>query len=577
MGRLDPPSPARALGAAAPSGARRAVPTGALLAALAAYALLAGCAARGPSASGAMLLRGEHAAAVAALRAEEAERPADAVVKRNLGVALLESGDAKAAAAKLGEARALDPRDEGTLFFLGRAADAAGDPDLALEAYGAYLTRSKVGAAVVRQRLHALGIEKATRDVRQAIAREASLKAASIPENTLAVPDFTNVAASDTLGPLSRGLAAVLITDLSKVPQIRVLERERIRVLLDELGMGAGKRGDAGGAAGGGWAPIATARGVKERLAALFRPSTRAPYFGGAINDASDAAYVDAVRAFQTDQGLAADGIAGPRTRQALEVALEEAGLAPPPTATPAPRARSAGAVSESSAPRLGRLLGARRFAQGSFAPAGASDVQLGGALIDVPQGTVAPTGPPIIGPLVEVLRLEKELLRQILSTLGITLSPVERRTIDALPTDNFRAFLAYSRGLDFEDRGMTEQALASYREALRLDPGFGAARERAEIAAVTPAAGAALDRAALEGAASEHGGAGGGDGAGAPGVADRLIRTGTSVGMGPGPTFDRGGETDPTITTPSKLGDAVDRTDADIDVGGDLPRGKTP
>ena len=34
-------------------------------------------------------------------------------------------------------------------------------------------------------------------------------------------------------------------------------------------------------------------------------------------------------------------------------------------------------------------------------------------------------------------------------------------------------ALMAYSRGIDYEDRGHREEALAMYREALRLSPGY--------------------------------------------------------------------------------------------------------
>ncbi len=568
--------------ALAPASVARAA-AATLLAALLAALLGAGCATTAPTTSGSrLLLKGDAQGAVDALREEEAARPSDAAIKRNLGIALLESGDAAGAAEKLEEARTLAPGDARTLFFLGRAADAAGDADEALEAYGAYLERSTDGAAVVRARMHELAREQAARDVRQALAREAKLKASSIPENTLAVPDFANVANSDTLAPLSRGLAAVLVTDLSRVASLRVLERERIGVLLDELAMGAGE--ETGGEAvptdaSAKWQPIATTQGLKERLAALTRPSTREPYFAGVIDGTVDAAFGDAVRAFQSDGGLTADGIAGPRTRSALETALEKAGIARKTDAgsgrAGASRRGRRSAVSEDTAPRLGLLLGARRFAQGSFAPAGGSNVQLEATLIDVPQGTTTAAGPPVTGRLVDVLRLEKDLLHQILGTLGVTLTPAERRRLDTLPTRSFAAFLAYARGLDFEERGQRDAALKAYREALKIDPSFGAAREREEIASVTPSEIGSLDRKQVESAAG--GGAGGGGGTGGGGdVAERLLRTGSMVGMGPGPDVDRGGETDPSVTGPTKVGDDAARN-GQIFVGGDLPPDKRP
>jgi Flp pilus assembly protein TadD len=113
----------------------------------------AGCAAT-TSTSGNRLIRdGDHVDAVAVLRHEEAAQPDNPRIKRNLGVSLLELGDAEGAVAKLAEARRLDAVDPLTLYFLGRAAEAEGDVPLALGAYSAYLEREPAGSAVVRARM----------------------------------------------------------------------------------------------------------------------------------------------------------------------------------------------------------------------------------------------------------------------------------------------------------------------------------------------------------------------------------------------------------------------------------------
>ena len=47
--------------------------------------------------------------------------------------------------------------------------------------------------------------------------------------------------------------------------------------------------------------------------------------------------------------------------------------------------------------------------------------------------------------------------------------------------TTNSLAFIAFSKGLDFEDRGLAAQARFQYRKALELDPEFAQARTRLE------------------------------------------------------------------------------------------------
>lgn len=64
--------------------------------------------------------------------------------------------------------------------------------------------------------------------------------AASVSEvTTLAVLPFENrsIVNREELDPLREGLADMLITDLSKVVSLRIVERERLQSLLDELGI----------------------------------------------------------------------------------------------------------------------------------------------------------------------------------------------------------------------------------------------------------------------------------------------------------------------------------------------------
>jgi len=514
---------------------------------------MAGCAVapRGPGED--LLRRGEFAAAVPVLQQAVAAEPQSAVANRNLGIALLETGKPADAAAALTTARSLDPRDPVAAFQLGRAAEATGQWEAAAKAYGDYLALGGKHRAEVQVRLNAISHRRAEAEVKAALAREQSLSAASVPENTLAVPDFVNVAASDTLAPLSRGLSAVLVTDLSQVGAFRVLERDRLQTLLDELDLAKPAPG-ASTAAPALHEPT-TAIGLKERLAALHSSSTGKPYYTGPVDDQRDASLTEAVRAFQADHGLKADGIAGPRTLAAVAAAV---GDRAPEAATPAPPTAE---VAPETAPRLGKLLGARRFVQGAFAPVGARDVRLDASVIATREGSLTAAGRPVDGPLPRVLHLEKDLLAQILATLGIQPTPAEREAIARVPTENFDAFMAWSRGLVLEDQGRRAEALAAFREAVRLDPGFNEARASEDLAAVTPAEQGALDRAELDRAFA----------APPAGDADRLLRSGAWTGLGPGPDLDRWADTDPSVTETEKLGE-TEEASGTIQVGGRLP-----
>ena len=383
-----------------------------------------------------LMENGNYQQAIAELRDRETKRPDDAKVKRNLGIALLESGDAQGAIQTLRQARSLQPHDATTLFQLGRAAEKAGDPALALEAYGSYLECTDRDAPAVRARIQALTQESALIAARRAIEAEKKLKLEASAANTVAVPEFYAPIASDTLRPLARGLATVLMTDLGRVPDLRVVERARLQALMDELGM-----------------------------------------------------------------------------------------------------AKKQGTVDVKTAPKLGRLLAARRFAQGTLVSLGNSGVQLDAVLLDASNSSTRGSGKPVSGDLIEVLTLEKRLAFQVLDSLGIVVTPEIRDAIGDPPTRSFPAFLAFSRGIEFEDRGHPDLALHAYAEAARLDPKFRLAKTRRDELQVTSAEQSHIEEESVRSAF-------------AGGSSGRLMQTGTQIGIATVPVDASG-----TQTPASKVG----------------------
>ena len=87
-------------------------------------------------------------------------------------------------------------------------------------------------------------------------------------------------------------------------------------------------------------------------------------------------------------------------------------------------------------------------------------------------------------GTLDKLFDLEKTLVFDTFSDLGITLTPAERQQVDRRPTHSLKAFLDYSRGLMAEDAGRLDEAARYFDDARATDPGFGAALQRAQSAA---------------------------------------------------------------------------------------------
>jgi TolB-like protein/Flp pilus assembly protein TadD len=72
---------------------------------------------------------------------------------------------------------------------------------------------------------------------RQAVAREAPAESLSVSDTVIAVVTFADAGAPERLAPLRTGLADMIITDLSQVEALRVVERTRAHMLQQELGL----------------------------------------------------------------------------------------------------------------------------------------------------------------------------------------------------------------------------------------------------------------------------------------------------------------------------------------------------
>jgi len=207
----------------------------------------------------------------------------------------------------------------------------------------------------------------------KALAEEKAIPAIPAP-NTIAVLYFQNKTGNSALDPLGKGLALMLITDLSQAKGLQVVASVKLQALVEEMG-------------------------------------------------------------------------------------LEVSGL-----------------VAEDTAPRVGRLLGARWLVGGNILPAIEEKLKIQAYPLEVPKGQVL--GEPLKeGKLADLLSLEKELLFEIIKLLKIEVSPEEERAMRRLCTTSIKAFGELVRGIEASDRGEYEKAATHYEKALQEDPQICVAR----------------------------------------------------------------------------------------------------
>ena len=162
-----------------------------------------------------------------------------------------------------------------------------------------------------------------------------------------------------------------------------------------------------------------------------------------------------------------------------------------------------AGKVDPANGARSGRMLRASRVLQGSVQDVpGQSQIKLDAAMVNSTNAAVVASGT-ASDQLQQLFAMQKQVLLAVIQQMGITLSPAEQRALSERPTADLQAFLAFSRGLEAEDRGDWKGAEAGYSAAVARDPNFRAAKDK-QATAKSVAATTQVSAAELAGAGGE-------------------------------------------------------------------------
>jgi len=182
--------------------------------------------------------------ATAAFRPACADQPADDVAAARplieSGIGAYQSGNYSRAISDLSQAEHLFPANSAVALYLGLAYLKQDRLNDAIAAWQRYLKLQPSTAAERQNDLHQK-VPQFLTILRERIDREAAEQALKHERtigpgdpNAIAITYFRNLGSPD-LSALQKGLNALLIDDISKLPGIKVVERERLQVLLDEL------------------------------------------------------------------------------------------------------------------------------------------------------------------------------------------------------------------------------------------------------------------------------------------------------------------------------------------------------
>lgn len=314
---------------------------------------------------------------IPALEAARQQRPNDASVLTRLGIAYYDAKDFGKARDALRATLVVEPNSYAAAIYLGLAYEELGNLDSARVSYtrAGAMRISSSQREELNNRLTLLTRLELQQDARTALAQEATITQSPPVANTIAVFPFRYRGSNEELRPLERGLSHLIVADLSKVSRLRLLERERVQALLDEM-----------------------------RLA-------------------------------------------------------------------------DSGRVEAATGARSGRMLRAASVVQGSLQDQ-QNQLRLDANVVNATNAQITATGA-ATDRLQQLFEVEKQVVIQLLERMGITLSPAERRAISERPTADLQAFLAFSRGLEAEDRGDFQEAANQFNAAVARDPNFRTARDK--------------------------------------------------------------------------------------------------
>jgi len=166
--------------------------------------------------------------------------PKDIQSIQDLSILLIRVKEFDKARRLMARAYNIDPGNDKTLFYYGLALEAAGRLGPARDVFGRYteLDGSSPYRPKMRAKFEMLEKQRIGTEVRNTIAQqEANLGVQDILPNSIAVLPLSYLGSDEEYRVLGRGISEMLITDLSQVKQLQMVERMRMQTMVEEMNL----------------------------------------------------------------------------------------------------------------------------------------------------------------------------------------------------------------------------------------------------------------------------------------------------------------------------------------------------
>ncbi|MBW1797952.1 MAG: tetratricopeptide repeat protein [Deltaproteobacteria bacterium] len=201
--------------------------------------LLSGCIGLGLMKADLQLAVKQYAQAIPTYKEYLAEHPDSVPAHNKLGFAYLKTGRLDNAAKEFETVLKAEPGNSHAILYLGMAYLNKGEMGKAVTTWQAYRNKKEpLVEAEIKRLLTVVQIAESQRLAKKALAQEEQLKAKKPDFDTVSVCYYQDLSPDKSLRPFQKGLAAMLITDMSKIESLRVVERLRLQALFQEMKLG---------------------------------------------------------------------------------------------------------------------------------------------------------------------------------------------------------------------------------------------------------------------------------------------------------------------------------------------------
>ncbi len=174
--------------------------------------------------------------AIPLLKEYLSDNPDSWKTRDKLGFAYLKTGRLDEAITELEAVLDVKPGDPYAILYLGLAYLSKEDIGKAVAIFQTYRNKEEpLVEEEIRRQITLLQIAQSYRAAKKALKEEDALQARKPESNTIGVTNYEDLSANEDLRAFRKALTAMVISDLSKVASLRVVERVRIQALIDEM------------------------------------------------------------------------------------------------------------------------------------------------------------------------------------------------------------------------------------------------------------------------------------------------------------------------------------------------------